>query len=257
MRILKIKLPQPSTKKPAQNEQELLEKQQQELQQTHDALQKDIQNLNEMIAEFQANRQNLISKKVQSAEILQSLKNDYQNYLRTEKDYDNDDSLEKQKNDLQQKITLRRKEFESLQEKLANINELAIPEMEQTLSDARAKLNHVQDEVKQQLRPMQERYTHLNARIETLSALFSHQNTEFVSILDNLQVAEGFEDALGAVLGEDLQASTDKGAPISWRAAFTQNGARYACLRGCVIWVNLSKPRAFCRNAFATNRIGV
>ena len=39
------------------------------------------------------------------------------------------------------------------------------------------------------------------------------------AIVDDLKVEPGYETALGAALGDDLEASSDAGAPMHWSTA--------------------------------------
>src|SRR5690606_37179777 len=53
------------------------------------------------------------------------------------------------------------------------------------------------------------------------------------AIVDQLTVASGYETALGAALGDDLEASSDAGAPLHW--AGPVDGATDAPLPGGVV----------------------
>ncbi|MCC5978307.1 MAG: chromosome segregation protein SMC [Salinarimonas sp.] len=59
----------------------------------------------------------------------------------------------------------------------------------------------------------------LETEAATLAKFFAAPNDPgFAPILDAISVDKGFEIALGAALGEDLQAAQDVNAPIHWRA---------------------------------------
>ncbi|HEY4162914.1 MAG TPA: chromosome segregation protein SMC [Dongiaceae bacterium] len=58
----------------------------------------------------------------------------------------------------------------------------------------------------------------LQAEADALSALFAGSDSDmWPPLIDALSVAPGYEQALGVALGDDLQASTDTGAPVHWR----------------------------------------
>ena len=69
----------------------------------------------------------------------------------------------------------------------------------------------------------------LEAEVETLTRLFrrnnnessdsdvSHDSDDWLALIDQIEVAPGYEAALGAVLGDDLEAPTDAAAPAHWR----------------------------------------
>jgi chromosome segregation protein len=59
----------------------------------------------------------------------------------------------------------------------------------------------------------------LQAEADALASLFAGSDTDmWPPLVDALSVAPGYEQALGVALGEDLQASTDTGAPMHWRS---------------------------------------
>jgi chromosome segregation protein len=59
----------------------------------------------------------------------------------------------------------------------------------------------------------------LQAEADALASLFAGSDTDmWPPLVDALSVAPGYEQALGVALGEDLQASTDIGAPMHWRS---------------------------------------
>ncbi len=58
----------------------------------------------------------------------------------------------------------------------------------------------------------------LQAEADALAALFAGSDSDmWPPLIDALTVAPGYEQALGVALGDDLQASTDTGAPVHWR----------------------------------------
>jgi len=57
----------------------------------------------------------------------------------------------------------------------------------------------------------------LETEVRTLSKLLSGgQDGQWPAIVDAIRVAKGYEAALGAALGDDLDASTDVNAPVHW-----------------------------------------
>lgn len=57
----------------------------------------------------------------------------------------------------------------------------------------------------------------LKTERETLARLLTPQKSDCPPIVDGLQVAAGFEAALGAALGDDLDAPADEAAAVHWR----------------------------------------
>jgi chromosome segregation protein len=51
----------------------------------------------------------------------------------------------------------------------------------------------------------------------TLAKLLEAADGAFTPVLDDIEVAKGFEVALAAALGDDIEASLDDAAPLSWR----------------------------------------
>jgi chromosome segregation protein len=56
----------------------------------------------------------------------------------------------------------------------------------------------------------------LEAEAKTLAKILDLSDTLWPPIVDRLRVDPGFEAALGAALGDDLQISDDAGAPVHW-----------------------------------------
>jgi chromosome segregation protein len=58
----------------------------------------------------------------------------------------------------------------------------------------------------------------LQTEVRTLTNLLKAGGGDlWPSLVDQLAVAPGYEAALGAALGEDIDASADEGAPVHWR----------------------------------------
>ncbi len=67
------------------------------------------------------------------------------------------------------------------------------------------------------LRELAEQTSRLEAEAETLARVLNIGDNElWPAIVDALEVTPGYEVALGAALGDDLEASSDDGAPIYW-----------------------------------------
>jgi len=64
----------------------------------------------------------------------------------------------------------------------------------------------------------QQRYTKLNAEADAISKLLQTENDQdYPPVIDSVAVEGGFEKALAAALGDDLQATLSEDAPIHWR----------------------------------------
>ncbi|MCH9853117.1 MAG: chromosome segregation protein SMC [Alphaproteobacteria bacterium] len=107
--------------------------------------------------------------------------------------------------------------LQQAQQKTDSLLQEKLPQAENEFATARANMEKINQQIQQKLRPMQEKQTQLSAEIDTLSRVFQRQNTEFTMILDRVEVAEGFETALSAVLADDLEASIEPDAPIYWQ----------------------------------------
>jgi len=63
----------------------------------------------------------------------------------------------------------------------------------------------------------QQRFTKLNAEADTLrTLLYDDEAEDYPPVIDSLTVEGGFEKALAAALGDDLQAALNEDAPIHW-----------------------------------------
>ncbi len=91
-------------------------------------------------------------------------------------------------------------------EKASNIEE-------KNLSEQQAKLEKLRPEFAK----VQSNLSTLESEAATLARVLNIEDGSlWPSIVDELSVQAGYETALGAALGEDLEASSDKGAPIFW-----------------------------------------
>ncbi|MBX7145761.1 MAG: chromosome segregation protein SMC [Alphaproteobacteria bacterium] len=87
--------------------------------------------------------------------------------------------------------------------------------LEQKKNDTRQKEIVLREEVQEK----QALLSKVTAEYTTLVDLFqTSHNDLWPPLIDQIVVETGFEQALGIVLGDDLAASTDKGAPIYWES---------------------------------------
>ena len=102
-----------------------------------------------------------------------------------------------------------------------------VSQMEQESSKAEALVLHSEEHAQVALKAEHDARTPLNVtqseleRIETetrtLAAIINVQGQDlFAPVIDNIKVEPGFEVALGAALGEDLDISTDASASVYW-----------------------------------------
>jgi chromosome segregation protein len=76
------------------------------------------------------------------------------------------------------------------------------------------------DAVRPELQQIEAALTRLEAEAQTLSRIVNAGGSgRFPAIVDALKVAPGYETALGAALGDDLEASSDARAPLHWSGA--------------------------------------
>ncbi|GHA30477.1 chromosome partition protein Smc [Devosia pacifica] len=85
--------------------------------------------------------------------------------------------------------------------------------------DASAAAQSRLDETRPRLEAAQAELTRLEAEAATLAKLLDVGTSLWPAIADELDVEPGYETALGAALGDDLEASADAGAPLHWSEA--------------------------------------
>jgi len=111
-----------------------------------------------------------------------------------------------------QKIAGLRKELEAAQ--------LAAGEAEQTVVAAEKTTLEAQtalDGARPELAQLESSLSRLESEAETLARVVSTaENGLWPAVVDTLKVTPGYETALGAALGDDLDASLDAGAPVFW-----------------------------------------
>jgi chromosome segregation protein len=99
--------------------------------------------------------------------------------------------------------------------------EAALEEAQAALHEieaARASAGEAETQARAQLQQAQDARARLKAEADALSAIFATSDEDmWPPLIDSLTVAPGYETAIAAALGDDLQASTDLGAPTHWR----------------------------------------
>ena len=109
-------------------------------------------------------------------------------------------------------ISTHKDQLENAREALARAENLAV--------DAEKEVHTAQNDLEQArpaLRELEEITNRLESEAETLARVLNIGDDElWPAIVDALDVMPGYEVALGAALGDDLEASSDRGAPIHW-----------------------------------------
>ena len=109
-------------------------------------------------------------------------------------------------------IGQRRKELEAAKNR-SLMAEKATLEAEKATRSAQIAL----DEARPALGELESQLGRLESEAETLARVLNVQDNElWPAIVDALKVSPGYEIALGAALGDDLEASSDSGAPVYW-----------------------------------------
>ncbi|MDC9823650.1 AAA family ATPase [Devosia sp. ZB163] len=76
------------------------------------------------------------------------------------------------------------------------------------------------DAIRPALQQIEASLTRLEAEAQTLNRILNSSGAgKWPAVVDQLKVAPGYETALGAALGDDLDASTDARAPLHWAGA--------------------------------------
>ncbi|SFV36282.1 chromosome segregation protein [Devosia crocina] len=97
----------------------------------------------------------------------------------------------------------------------AEIAESAALTAEEEAATAQARL----DDMRPRLAERDALVTRLEAEASTLGKMLNVGASLWPAIVDELEVEPGYETALGAALGDDLDASSDAGAPLHWSIA--------------------------------------
>ncbi|AVF02751.1 MULTISPECIES: AAA family ATPase [Devosia] len=93
--------------------------------------------------------------------------------------------------------------------------ELAALAAEEASGTAQARL----DAARPRLSELDALVTRLEAEASTLGKMLNTGSSLWPAVVDELSVEPGYETALGAALGDDLEASSDAGAPMHWSIA--------------------------------------
>ena len=142
-------------------------------------------------------------------------------------------SLEARTNRINQQIEERQSQAQELEAKRqpASISEALMQRKQddearvetatQNLEDMNRKLSEAEERVEAMVAPLREAQALVERLVgerAALSALFARpEGKSFPSLVDALRVKKGYEVALGAALGDDLEASSDTDAPAHWR----------------------------------------
>ncbi len=116
-------------------------------------------------------------------------------------------------------LDARRLEAEAARERLAHAEEAAA-DAEATHAAARRAL----DEVRPALAEAERRFGRLDTEVRTLTKLLQSSDSRFPPVADLLSVAKGYEMALGAALGDDLDLPVAPEAPARWAGSDVMPG---------------------------------
>ena len=108
-------------------------------------------------------------------------------------------------------LSQKRAALESAQERTAE-SEYAATLAEEASATAQSRL----DAARPRLAEIDAALNRLEAEAATLGKMLNVGASLWPAIVDELKVAPGYETALGAALGDDLEASSDAGAPMHW-----------------------------------------
>lgn len=111
-------------------------------------------------------------------------------------------------------LTTKRAALETAQTQTAEAEQQALVAEEAALA-AQGQL----DAARPRLAELEAALNRLEAEASTLGKLLNVGASLWPAIVDELKVAPGYETALGAALGDDLDASSDAGAPMHWSVA--------------------------------------
>jgi len=136
------------------------------------------------------------------------------------------DALERANQDLNEVIYAIENDLEirALTAEVEEISE-AVAQAERDAENARqaaALARETENALRPPLEDAERKAQKLETEVATLANLLAtNSDSHYPSLVDQLIVAKGFEAALGAVLGDDLEASTDGNAPAHWAFAGT------------------------------------
>jgi chromosome segregation protein len=122
--------------------------------------------------------------------------------------------------DADETLAERRAALDAAQVAAAEAEDIAIFAEETTL-EAQTAL----DAIRPALQEMDKALSRLESEGDTLSRILNMSGASlWPAIVDAVKVTPGYETALGAALGEDLEASSDDAAPLHWSAALDSTG---------------------------------
>ncbi len=105
--------------------------------------------------------------------------------------------------------------------KAVGLAELTVNESEQAASHAEVSLRvarQLEADKRQSHDDARRKADRLQTEVRTLTNLLKAGGGDlWPALVDQLSVQQGYESALGAALGEDIEASSDEGAPVFWR----------------------------------------
>ena len=113
--------------------------------------------------------------------------------------------------DADETLSLMRAALETAQEMTAKAESTALF-AEETAMAAQDKL----DAARPRLAEIESALNRFEAEASTLGKMLNVGASLWPAIVDELKVTPGYETALGAALGDDLEASSDAGAPVHW-----------------------------------------
>jgi chromosome segregation protein len=154
-------------------------------------------------------------------------------------------------------VTAKRSELEAAQALSADAEAAAVAAEEAT-RQAQAALEAVRPKVTE----IEAQVNRLDAEAQTLNRILNGgAKGLWTAIADELKVDAGFETALGAALGDDLEASSDAGAPLHWAGPIPSEGdparRRDAAERACVRQRATGTPSQSDRPRRAGRRVAV
>ncbi len=116
--------------------------------------------------------------------------------------------------DADETLSVRRAALDAAQSATATAEQTALA-AEEAATAAQSKL----DTARPRLAELDALVTRLEAEASTLAKMLNTGAGLWPSVVDDLTVEPGYETALGAALGDDLDASSDAGAPLHWSVA--------------------------------------
>ena len=118
------------------------------------------------------------------------------------------------------------------------------------------------DVAREPLAEAERRAQRLDTEAKTLAKLL-HVDTKnlWPAVIDDLTVDKGYEAALGAALGDDLEAPVDPSAPMRWAGADDRARPIRRCRKASRRWANMSRRRrswraGWRRSAWSSARTG-